>query len=148
MASQENFQLAAHRHFQDAEYLVAGNRLANAGQLFGLAAECGIKAVIVEGLRHQNPRAHLTEPGKKLPLIDPRNLQWLDDLSNIQGRISAGYQAIISSNISNFNDWSVDHRYWDEAALPNSLSNWQLAAKDVMSMLQQAQTDGIGSLRL
>jgi hypothetical protein len=148
MASQDNFQVAAHRHFQDAEYLITGNRLANAGQLFGLAAECGIKAVLVEGLGHQNPGVHLTEGRRnRASLLDQANLQWLDDLSNIQGRVSAGYLAYIC-NIGKFANWSVEQRYWNDVALPDSLSDWQLAATEVMRMLQQAQMDGIGSLRL
>jgi len=41
-----DFRDAAERHFEDAGYLEAGNRPANADHLFGLSAECALKAVM------------------------------------------------------------------------------------------------------
>jgi len=35
------------RHWQDAEFLFKAGRLANADQLYGYSAECGLKAVMV-----------------------------------------------------------------------------------------------------
>lgn len=42
-----NYAESARRHFQDACVLQGSGRAANAGQLFGIAAEYGIKAVVV-----------------------------------------------------------------------------------------------------
>ena len=36
------------RHWEDAERLFAARRFANADQLYGFSAECGLKAVMVE----------------------------------------------------------------------------------------------------
>lgn len=41
-----DFRDAAERHWGDAEYLFSDTRLANADHLFGLAAECALKAVM------------------------------------------------------------------------------------------------------
>jgi hypothetical protein len=44
----EDYAAAAIRHFRDAGLLEQGHRIANADQLFGFAAECAIKRVLVE----------------------------------------------------------------------------------------------------
>lgn len=140
----DNFQVAALRHYKDAELLKNHGRSANAGQLFGIAAECGIKAVI-QLLNHNNPKVHLTESSaNKNGLIEPTHLDLLDNLSNTNGRLGSGYKAHLHS-INNFANWSVHQRYWGDTHLPNSLEDWHNAAKEVMKMLQQAQIDQGGS---
>jgi len=42
-----DFYDACKRHWNDAEHLFDQKRLANADHLFGLAAECALKAVMV-----------------------------------------------------------------------------------------------------
>jgi hypothetical protein len=42
-----DYKNAARRHYKDAEILYSRLRWANADQLYGLAAECGLKAVMV-----------------------------------------------------------------------------------------------------
>jgi hypothetical protein len=42
-----DYKNAACRHYEDAEILFKQLRWANADQLYGLAAECGLKAVMV-----------------------------------------------------------------------------------------------------
>jgi hypothetical protein len=47
-------------------------------------------------------------------------------------------------NLFHFSNWSIDHRYWDDAALPsNSVPDWRTAAKEVTTMLDQAKQDGV-----
>lgn len=47
-----DFLDAHHRHWSDAEFLFADARLANADQLYGFCAECGLKATMVRlGMR-------------------------------------------------------------------------------------------------
>ena len=43
---QSDFLDAHHRHWQDAEFLYAAQRLANADHLYGMAAECGLKRLM------------------------------------------------------------------------------------------------------
>jgi hypothetical protein len=42
-----DFLDASDRHWKDGEHLYASNRWANADQLFGLAAECGLKRLMI-----------------------------------------------------------------------------------------------------
>jgi hypothetical protein len=43
----EPYSTAAMRHWQDATLLDESRRLANADQLYGFAAECGLKSALV-----------------------------------------------------------------------------------------------------
>ena len=47
MADRADFHDAHLRHWQDAELLFEHQRWANADQLYGLSAECGLKAVML-----------------------------------------------------------------------------------------------------
>ncbi|WP_460428418.1 hypothetical protein [Azotobacter armeniacus] len=41
-------------------------------------------------------------------------------------------------------EWSTDHRYWSESAIPiSSVPAWELAAMEVNEMLDQAALDGV-----
>ena len=42
----EAYDVAATRHFRDGQLLESEDRLSNADQLFGFAAECAIKAAL------------------------------------------------------------------------------------------------------
>lgn len=137
-----NFHRAAQRHFQDAELLLGNTREANAGHLYGFVAECGIKALLV---------------ASGFPVDSRGDIPWRDQfrqhanrLANqvtriqtfIQGRLGAKYFAHVS-HIADFSDWSTDHRYYDDSALPSSTAKWRSAATQVMQMLDQAKLDGV-----
>lgn len=137
-----NFHRAARRHFHDAELLLGNTREANAGHLYGFVAECGIKALLVaSGLA--------VEAGGDIPWGNPFR-QHANRLANqvtqiqtfIQGRLGAKYFAHVS-HIADFSDWSTDHRYYDDSALPSSTAKWRSAATQVMQMLDQAKLDGV-----
>ena len=42
-----DFRDAAERHYEDAGYLLADDRLSDADHLFGLSGECALKAVML-----------------------------------------------------------------------------------------------------
>lgn len=135
---------AARRHLVDAEMLFTGNRKANAGQLYGFVTECGMKALLIAckvpadgdgGIaRNHRLRAHV-------PLLWDRIV--FDGSLIPDGLLSTKYMAMIGS-VACLNDWSVDHRYWRESALPiSSVAAWRNAAQDVGKMLDQAKEDGV-----
>lgn len=130
----ENFKDAAKRHYDDAEYLNSGSRVANAGQLYGLAAECCIKAVLF-GVTGTFPHKHLDNG-----LLDNRFINQLS--MSVHGRSSQNYYAMIP-NIQGFDTWRIAHRYWEESAIPNDVGKWQTAAKEARLMLDQAIVDGV-----
>ncbi len=146
--SKTDFQASAKRHFNDAILLEANNRLANAGQLYGFCAECGIKTLLIslgyssldtEGSPIRNPtpgepkiRKHINELAAIMIEID----------SYASMRSGAKYLALIPSVIS-FSDWSVDHRYYDPQQIPPSLPAWKKAATEMMKMMNEAFIDGV-----
>lgn len=147
-----SYEHAARRHVADAETLLNQGRLANAGQLYGFAAECGLKAMLIAcgvapdadgGL----PEHHPTNANKRHPLR-----QHMPSLSSRvvshghlipDGPQASKYMASMPS-LAHFHDWSIDHRYWGDASLPvTSVPNWRTAAKEVTTMLDQAKQDGV-----
>jgi hypothetical protein len=137
-----DYKRAARRHFNDAEALLTQGRQANAGQLFGFNAECGLKALLVahgvqtnaEGdiVRKTGYREHIP----KLSGLVQQLLIFPD------GRLATQWLAYLG-NLTNFDDWSVDHRYWKEADLPRSILDWQIAAKEIEQMMDAAEVDGV-----
>ena len=147
MAATVDFPLSAKRHWLDAVLLESNARTENAGQLYGFAAECGIKAILV-GLKYPtdadgspvwNPPVGTPQVRKHVHKLTGS----IGDIQNyVQGRNGAKYTAMIPS-IGSFSDWDIEHRYWTDAAIPNSLPAWKVATKEVMSMLDAATLDGV-----
>ena len=142
MPSTVDFPLAAKRHWRDAILLEANGRMGNAGQLYGFSAECGVKALLVALGYPIGPDG---SPVKKPPAGTPKVREHIHQLvciigainSEIAGRGGAKYTAMFP-NITKFSNWSIDHRYLADAAIPNSLPAWKLAAEEVMRMLDTA----------
>lgn len=139
-----DYVAAARRHHQDAQTLFNQGRAANAGQLFGLAMECGLKALLL---------AAGIPPDKDGSLPDRqrfrRHMPELSDQINAighlipDGKLANTYLAMIPSR-SDFKNWSVDQRYWRDSALPLAdLPAWATAATEVGNMLDQAPQDGV-----
>lgn len=146
------YELAARRHMTDAETLFTAGRLANAGQLYGFVAECGLKALLMAcgvqpdadgGIPGRRPL-----PGKGLhPLRTHVPLLMTNITAEFQiipdGAQATRYLALVP-NRNDFQDWSIDHRYWRDTALPTaSVDQWRAAAREITTMLDQAKQDGV-----
>lgn len=138
------YEHAARRHWADAETLFSKERMANAGQLFGFVAECGLKALLL---------ACGVAPDSDGGI--PKKHHFRQHMPNLTGRIAthghlipdgpqaANYMAILT-NLGDFIDWSVDDRYCRDAAFPKTtVAKWHSAAKEVSTMLDQAKLDGV-----
>ncbi len=147
--SSVNYLESARRHFQDAGTLLGGSRQANAGQLFGIAAECGIKAILVASQVPVDTEGAID----RLPSVKGRGFkdhwphlgQALTDLVGAipDSRTASTYLSALP-NLAHFSDWRIEHRYWRDAALPlASVARWQTAAEEVMAVLDQAKEDGV-----
>ena len=138
-----DYRRAASRHHRDGDLLMANGRHANAGQLYGFTAECGIKwLLILKGYPSDPMTGEIVEKKKKFrahvhELV--KNINMLNTF--LEGRGAAKYLAMIPS-LGNFSDWKTDHRYYSDSALPPSLTNWQRAAHEIMQMLNEAFLDG------
>ena len=144
-----DFPMSAKRHWHDADLLERNGRAGNAGQLYGFSAECGLKALLI-ALGYPCDLDGSPQKKKHLPFGLPEIRKHINELVGVvgdiqnyaNGRSGAKYTALFP-NISNFANWSTDHRYWVDTAIPNSLPAWKAAAKEVMGMLDAAFLDGV-----
>jgi hypothetical protein len=104
----EAFENAALRHWSDAVLLGQKQRLANADQLLGLAAECAIKSALMQlpgcsdaGRLRDTYRDHVDRLWSRLAL------------QGLQKRFPALSAYVHASNP--FADWSVSQRYGSDS---------------------------------
>ncbi|ANB78120.1 hypothetical protein AYM40_37785 (plasmid) [Paraburkholderia phytofirmans OLGA172] len=102
----ENYASSAGRHYADAEVLVKAERRQNADQLYGLAAECAIKAALVV--------APTRLPDGTLPAAFKEHVNDLWDKVSVNA-IRKQYPTLCAVlKLPNpFADWSVHQRYAD-----------------------------------
>lgn len=121
----ESYDVAAVRHFQDAQKLSAVGRYDNAGHLIGFAAECAIKYVMnVVEPEDENCRKHLPDLAgiarRRFSGRNPRQVPMLTLLTQAQG----GF----------FHNWQVSYRYSDDGHVTNEqYSAWEKLAKRAIS---------------
>lgn len=98
----QNYEHAAARHWRDAEQLFAANRLDNADQLFGLAAECALKVALTRSgttiERDSGLREHI-------------DVLWDKARVHMKGRSNASLASLLK--LSNpFHEWAIAQRYF------------------------------------
>ena len=133
-----DFTDAHRRHWSDAELLFKHARWANADQLYGFSAECGLKAVMKAlGMRvettgiptKQKHRKHIQEI-------------WPTFATFVQGRGGARYLRMLSSGTP-FADWSHHNRYADRACFPKpDVQPHRKAAFEVCKVVRLAVQEG------
>jgi len=143
MTKAVDFRHAAIRHFRDGELLITNGRNANAGQLYGFTAECGIKWLLIRNGYPSDPETgELVEKKKIFRSHIHELVQHINALNTfLEGRGATEYLAMIP-NIGSFSDWKTDHRYYIDSALPTSMTNWRQAAHEIMQMIEESRLNG------
>ncbi len=129
-----DYAVSCRRHWQDANTLLGQNARPNAGQLFGLSVECGLKAVLIirrsvevaaDGSIREDLQTHL-----------PRIAQQALEMTTLaDSRAGSGLRAAVPS-LGKMHDWQVEHRYWRPSEVPlDSLPHWQAAAREMLNYL-------------
>lgn len=137
-----DYVAAARRHIRDAHLLQHHGQRANAGQLFGICVECGLKSLLVRGGASVDADGNIRKPYREhLPKLDAlvNGLMTLPD-----GRAASVLQSRLPNLVSLAN-WSIDHRYWHEPAIPlsASLQAWEWAAIEMDALLDEAAGGGV-----
>lgn len=134
-----DFGDAHQRHWKDAELLFGDDRWANADQLYGFSAECGLKVVMKEVCDMP-----VNESGIPTTSEHKQHVQylWQTFLTFAQGQGAANYVNMLPQNLP-FRDWSHHDRY----AHSRHFSQQQVelhreAAGNVKGMVEQARQDG------
>lgn len=130
--------LDAHdRHWEDAEFLLADARLANADHLYGLAAECGLKRLM------QAFGMELSSSG--MPRRN-RDIVHADRIWNRYEAYRSGYGAadylLPKENV--FGDWNIAERYTrrDRYSMDKVDAHRQ-GADAVRALVGKARRDGL-----
>ena len=126
-----DFTGAHRRHWQDAELLFAKRRWANADQLYGFSAECGLKAI-------------LEKDGERIEGDYKKHIHklWPEFKNFADGRKGKRYLSRLPDG-EPFSDWSHHNRYaaslhFNEAkARPH-----RAAAEGIYRMVLDAELDG------
>jgi hypothetical protein len=135
-----DFSDAFDRHWQDAQSLHLAGRLANADHLYGLAAECGLKAVMT-GLNMPCDPSGVPDPPHKVH-IDQLWSRFLTFANNHGG---AKYAGMLSST-NPFDDWRVSQRYANQAHFTAAVaSSHEAGAGAVQTCMAEARLDGVVS---
>ena len=116
------------RHWKDAEILLGCCRLANADQLYGFSAECGLKAVMAV-LGKRLLRRHVHE-------------LWPEFKRSVRGRAAGRFRRQLPPG-SPFVDWSHHDRYAPDGYVRRGAVNQhRTAALGVRRMVERARQDG------
>ena len=133
-----DFADAHRRHWEDAELLLSHDRWANADQLYGFSAECGLKAVMRALGMQIDPdgRPEVAEHRKHVQDL------WPIFRTFAAGRNGEWYLLQLPCG-EPFRDWSHHDRYAsrDRYSKPAIVPH-QEAARAVCHMLQRATLDG------
>jgi len=136
---QPDYRDAAERHWEDADPLFADSRMANADHLFGLSAECGLKAVM-QGLGMRLSPDGIPEENRHRVHI---NRLWDEFVAFAQGRDGARYALAIAASPNPFDDWDVAQRYCHRSKItPAVATKHQQGAQTAMQVLREAILDG------
>ena len=131
--------LDAHcRHWRDAEWLREGCRWANADHLYGLSAECGLKAVM-EALGMA-----VDDAGTPAAMEHRKHIRelWPTFLAFVQGRNGARYAEVLPAG-KPFGSWSHHDRYAASHHFQaNDVEPHRAAALRVCDMVALAKQDG------
>jgi hypothetical protein len=106
----------------------------NAGQLYGLSVECGLKALLVKmGVQTGSDGTIAEDFRRHLP-------QLVNDMTTLpDGRPASALHAAVP-HLAKMRDWRIEHRYWRAKDLPlDALPHWQAAAREMLTHLEQLQ---------
>ncbi|MEU2827311.1 hypothetical protein ABZ667_01365 [Streptomyces lavendulae] len=158
LTQEDHFASAAQRHFRDADYLQTDGRLPAADHLYGFAAECATKSLLLRFTDVSvDSKPGETKPSSKPWAEDPDHPGDPDQLIEFghvnelirevallaRGRSGAPLHAALDGDLRVFRRWRVSHRYLDGGyAQADVVARRRTAAENILVLHQNAQLDG------
>ncbi|MBI5606694.1 MAG: SAM-dependent methyltransferase [Deltaproteobacteria bacterium] len=134
-----DFRDAAERHWEDAGHLLAETRLANADHLFGLSAECALKAVMLSMGMTLRPDG---APADRMHRVHINHL-WNEFITFAHQRSGVHYISHLSGVLNPFANWDVNQRYDNRTGVtPVIAADHQQAAQMAKQVLDNAILNG------
>jgi hypothetical protein len=136
---QADFLDAHERHWSDAERLLHARRWANADHLFGMAAECGLKRLMLAfGMPFD---ATKDWPANKQDRTHANGI-WARFESYRSGHAQGAGYVLSASNP--FSSWDVSDRYAHQSNFDQARAQGhQTGAQTVRSLIAKAQREGL-----
>lgn len=133
-----DFLDAHYRHVHDAESLFNAARIANADQLFGFAAECGLKKLmVIFGMVTQADGS----PASNVDWVHAEKAWARYETYRSSNGAGANY-ALAAGNP--FNDWHVKQRYANSNDVtPAAVEKHRAAVIEVGALIKRAQMEGL-----
>jgi len=132
--------LDAHkRHWCDAERLFLAERYANAAHLYGIAAECGLKQLMVRFGMLVND---LTGSPKKKKDREHADGIWTR-YESYRGHSTEGVNYGLPDE-NPFNNWDISDRYAHQSNFDQtSVKSYQDGARAICELIKKARRDGL-----
>jgi len=134
-----DFLDAHERHWDDAEYLNAAARFPNADHLYGAAAECGLKSLMI--------KFNMLVDADGVPVDRQRDRQHVNKIwdryeTYRSGAVSSAEYALSSPNP--FLDWDVNQRYANRSNFDKTrVLGHKKGAEEVRNLVGKARKDGL-----
>lgn len=134
-----DFLDAHRRHLCDADYLFSASHLANADHLYGMAAECGLKRLMIAfGMETNNTGA---PKNREKDWIHAEKV-WTRYETYRSGHLQGVQYGLPSSNP--FNDWKTEQRYAQAQCFDNArVEPHRAAAHAVHVLVRNAEMAGL-----
>lgn len=136
---QADFLDAHERHWSDAEHLLQAQRWANADHLYGMAAECGMKRLMLAlGMPYD---ASKDRPANHQDRVHA-NGAWARFESYRCGHAQGVGYALPASNP--FSNWDVSDRYGHQSNFDQARAQGhQAGAQTIRGLIARAQREGL-----
>jgi hypothetical protein len=136
---QADFLDAHERHWCDADRLFSAGRYANADHLYGMAAECGLKRLMVRFGMTVNPATGA--PKDRSDWKHANNI-WARFESYRSGRVEGVDYGLPTPNP--FDNWDVSDRYAHQSSFNQAgVQLHQAGAAVICDLIKKAQREGL-----
>jgi hypothetical protein len=134
-----DFQDAHERHWSDAEFLFQESRWANADHLYGIAAECGLKRLMIAFGMPFDSKNDMPKDRQDRTHIDIIQKRYETYRSGNLGGV--GYEL---PDPGAFDDWNASQRYEPRGNFDRKRTEaHRKGAEDVRYLVQHARKEGL-----
>ncbi|MEV7772731.1 hypothetical protein [Kitasatospora sp. NPDC086791] len=146
--SQEaHFQSAAQRHFRDADFLRKDSRLPTADHLYGFAAECAVKSLLLRltEVTMSSSKPHAPHPDDPDRIIEFGHInELIKDVAVLaRGRTAGPLHSALDGDLRVFKKWHVKYRYFDGGYVkPEVVGERRDAAHRILSLHEYVVLNG------
>ncbi len=136
---QADFLDAHERHWEDAERLLQAQRWANADHLYGMAAECGLKRLMLAfGMPYDVAR---DRPSRDQDCKHADDIWARYESYRCGHHRGAGY---VLPSANPFHNWNVSQRYAHQSHFDQACAQAHQSGADVVrALLKKAQKEGL-----